>query len=144
MLLVSFFCTTHQQHLWNTEIHTWLWALAPHYCKQQTRTRLNNKAADPELRDLCSRVSQQDTTYSNLPPPQGMEASHGVSASPGMLCYLMVLSSFSLFEGMNMIRLWRQSSKLGLRNLKYVISQYDMCLHTSHPWATNWMCAYPS
>lgn len=56
-------------------------ALAPHYCKQQTRTRLNNKAADPELRNLCSRLSQQDTTYSNLPPPQGWRPAV-VSAPP--------------------------------------------------------------
>lgn len=130
MLLVSFFSTTHQQHLWNTEIHTWLWALAPHYCKQWTRTRFNNKIANPELRNLCSWVRQQDTT---LPPPQGMEASHGVNSSPVMLCYLIVFTSFSLLDGVNMRRLWRQNSRMGLSNLKYVIWQYDMSLHTSHP-----------
>lgn len=109
------------------------------------RTRLNNKTANPELRNLCSWVEVwQDVAYSNPSSPTG-NGGHVINTSPTMLYYLMVLTSFNLILGYGKWGDYEDSTaRMGLKKLKYVIWQYDISHRTSHPRARKWVCTYPS
>lgn len=142
MLWVSFSSTTHQQHLWNTEIHNLTLGIT---ASSRQRTRLNNKTANPELRNLCSWVEVwQDVAYSNPSSPT-RNGGHVINTSPTMLYYLMVLTSFNLILGYGKWGDYEDSTaRMGLKKLKYVIWQYDISHRTSHPRARKWVCTYPS
>ena len=78
---------------WNTYLTLGITA------SSRQRRRLNNKTANPELRNLCSWVEVwQDVAYSNPSSPTG-NGGHVIKTSPTMLYYLMVLTSFNLILG---------------------------------------------
>lgn len=73
------------------------------------------------------------------PPPQGMEASHIVSTSAGMLCYFMIFTPFSFF------RVWiggdheDSTAEWAWSSLNVIWQYADVSHHTSYPHARAWI-----